>query len=278
MINQLGHVVLGKCDECAIHHRSMCGISGSELQKEISSISRIRRVRAGETILAESAPSNIVGNVVSGALRLVKTLSDGRQQIVGLLLPSDMFGRVFASCSRFAVEAATDAVLCCFDRSAFEAILARHCELEHHMLLAALDELDAARDCMLLLGCQTVLERIATFVLSIYRRSAYKGCAREPGQTSPVIAIPISRRDLATYLGTTVETISRSIHLMARMGVIRILDPRHLQILNSHRLVQMSGREELGRSDQISPTDIMGRLGWGGGIQRDYEADTNAAI
>jgi Cyclic nucleotide-binding domain len=100
-------------------------ISGSELQKEIGSISRIRHVRAGETILAESAPSNIVGNVVSGALRLVKTLSDGRQQIVGLLLPSDMFGRVFASSSRFAVEAATDAVLCCFDRSAFEVILAR---------------------------------------------------------------------------------------------------------------------------------------------------------
>lgn len=146
------------------------------------------------------------------------------------------------------------------------------------MLLAPLDELDAARDCMLLLGCQTVLERIATFLLSVYRRSAYQGCAREPSQTGPVIAISISRRDLATYLGTTVETISRSIHLMARMGIIRILDPRRLQILNSRRLVQMSGREELGGSDQISPTDIMGRLGWGSGTPRDNEARTNAGI
>ena len=233
-----------KCDLCAIHHRSICGVVDAQLQEELGRISHMRTFSMGETVLAESEQAGIVGNVVSGALRMVKTMADGRQQIVGLLLPSDMFGRVFSTDSLFAVEAATDVILCCFNRPAFESLLTKNRDLEHNMLLSVLDELDAARDWMLLLGCQSILERVATFLIILHRRVDNQGCGRQTDQAKPFVAVPISRRDVATYLVTTVETISRTVQLLARKGVIRILDPQHFEVLRRDRLVAMSGRLE----------------------------------
>ncbi|MDP3898110.1 MAG: helix-turn-helix domain-containing protein [Mesorhizobium sp.] len=243
-----------KCDLCAIHHRSICGIADTPLQAELSRISHIRTFSAGETVLAESESAGIVGNVVSGVLRMVKTMADGRQQIVGLLLPSDMFGRVFADDSRFAVEAATDVTLCCFERAAFEHLLRHNRDLEHNILLSVLDELDAARDWMVLLGCQTVLERVATFMIILHRRVDNQGCSRVTDRGPPCVALPISRRDMATYLGTTVETISRTIQSMVRKGVIRIVDPRTFEIVKLDALIAMSGREEF-RDYDSDPRD-----------------------
>lgn len=246
-----------KCDLCVIHHRSICGVVDARLQEEIGRISHTRTFSAGETVLAESEQAGIVGNVVSGVLRMVKTMADGRQQIVGLLLPSDMFGRVFSTDSPFAIEAATDVTLCCFDRPAFERLLMKNRDLEHNMLLSVLDELDAARDWMLLLGCQSVLERVATFLIILHRRVDNQGCGRRADQAKPCLAVPIGRRDMATYLGTTVETISRTIRLMARKGVIRIIDPQHFEVLRRDRLVTMSGRQEFATG--YSDTDVLSR-------------------
>ncbi|MCR4264612.1 Crp/Fnr family transcriptional regulator [Nitratireductor sp. ZSWI3] len=221
-------------------------------------LSHIRTFKAGATILAEGEDMPIVGNVVSGVLRVQKTISDGRQQIVGLLLPPDMFGRVFAPLSPFAIEAATDVTLCCFPRPAFEKLLTAHRELEHRMLLTVLEELDAAREWMLMLGCQTVAERVASFLLILHRR--FKDSCREAdiGWARMYVEIPISRRDMAAYLGTTVETISRTIQTMARKNVIRMLDTRHFEIVDEKRMVKMSGREELAISADPLPSAMYG--------------------
>lgn len=235
--------VPSKCDLCTIHNRSICNVMDGKMQEELGRISHLRKISAGETVLAESESAAIVGNVVSGVLRMVKTMADGRQQIVGLLLPSDMFGRVFSANSNFAIEAATDATLCCFDRPSFERLVRLNPVLEHNMLLSILDELDAARDWMLLLGCQTVSEKVATFLIILQRRIENQGC-RHHTDPKPLVTVPISRRDMATYLGTTVETISRTIQLMSRKGIIRILDSQHFELLRRDRLIEISGRQE----------------------------------
>jgi CRP/FNR family transcriptional regulator, anaerobic regulatory protein len=234
-----------RCSNCAVRHTSVCGLADDESQKELNRISHVRTYTAGETIIAEDEKSFMVGNVVSGVLRMSKTMLDGRQQIVGLLFPSEMFGRVFSDRSSFAVEAATDVTLCCFERNAFERLLAKKPVLEHQMLLMTLDELDAARDWMLLLGAQTVLERLVSFMLILIRRSQRQ---KSPGASDGeafTLTIPISRKDLATYIGTTVETISRKVQHLSRKRTIRIIDPRHFEILNYGQLVRMSGREDI---------------------------------
>ncbi len=238
-----------KCDLCPIQHRSVCAAAGGRIRPELNRISHRRTFSAGETIVGEAEEAGIVGNVVRGVLRMVRTMADGRQQIVGLLFPSDMFGRVFASHSRYAIEAATDVELCCFDRGAFEALLVANPDVEHEVLLSTLDELDAARDWMVLLGCQTVLERVAAFLIIVRRRMMKM--ASDEWMPGPHVSVPIGRRDMATYLGTTVESISRTIRAMARRGVIRIIDAQNFEVVQWNRLVALSGREEFDFDDGI---------------------------
>jgi CRP/FNR family transcriptional regulator len=214
------------------------------LQAELKRFSHIRHFKAGETVIGEDERARILGSVVTGVLKLVKTMADGRQQIVGLLLPSDQFGRAFADSSHFAVEAATDVTLCCFDRPAFESLLRRNPEIKHSMLLSVLNELDAARDWLVLLGCQTVFERVATMLIILDIRTRTIAGARTPGKDLEYITVPISRRDMATYLGTTAESISRAVQNLSRSGIIRILDPQHFVIRDRSRLIKASGRDE----------------------------------
>lgn len=227
------------CARCASLNCAICANLGPGAKLELSRIARVRTYRAGETILAESEEMGFVGNVVTGVVRLQKTLHDGRQQIVGLMLPSDIFGRVFAQTSHVAIEAATDATVCCYSRSSFERLFTRFPELEHRMLAAVSRELDAAQDWMLILATQSVPERLATFLLILRNKSLAHSTAVSP----TCVEIPVCRRDLAAYLGTTVESISRAVQQMARVGIIRIGDPQHFEIIDMPRLVALSNHE-----------------------------------
>jgi CRP/FNR family transcriptional regulator len=237
--------------ECAIHQRMLCGNSDPELREELRRVSRLRHFRKGETVLPDGEPPRMVGNVVSGVLRMQKTLPDGRQHIVGLLVPTDMFGRVFSGPSRFAIEAATDVTLCCFERRELEDMLRRHPVLEHGLMISVLDELDAAREWILLLGGHTVRERVATFLLIFARRWPNLGCGQQPVAEPRRVQIPISRRDMAQYLGARVETLSRAIHSLGADGLIEAEDSAHFRILDLPGLVAASGNTEF--LDYIAP-------------------------
>ncbi len=245
---------------CTANGRSVCAVADPALREKIGRMCRVRKFKAGDTIISEGKERSIVGVVSSGVLKMAKSMADGRQQIVGLLLPSDMFGRVFPSDGGVLVEAASEAVVCTFDRAAFEALLLANPQMEHKLLLSVLDELDAARDWMLLLGCQTVRERVATFLLVLARR----GAERSVPNTACIAArvrVPVSRKDMAAYLGTTPESISRAIHKFARDGLIRIIDPLCFEIVQRHGLVRASGREELHAVDEdrlVQRMNVMG--------------------
>jgi CRP/FNR family transcriptional regulator len=225
---------------CMGDGNSVWAVSDGELLARIARTCKLRNFSAGETIVEEGKETTIVGAVVTGVLKMVKSMTDGREQIVGLLTPSDMFGRVYAPQGGISIEAATDATLCTFERRAFEDLMREYPELERKVLVSVLDELDAARDWMLLLGCQTVQERIASFLLMLARRS--KG--HLAGLPVYRVQVPVGRKDMAAFLGTTTETISRTIQGMAKGGVIRIVNPLCFEIVSHEELVAMSGREE----------------------------------
>ena len=210
------------------------------LAQDLSRLGRIHRYEAGRIVLDDLAGNNCIGIVVSGILKMHVSRPDGRQQIVGLLLPSDIFGRLFARISPVAVEAATDVALCCFDRTAFEALLTAFPALEHRMLLSLSHELDAAQNWILLLSRQTVTEKVASFLLMLGSRSGIG--SRGSLVNGQVIEVAITRRDMAACLGTTVESISRLVQQMARDGILRVLDAHHFEILSSQRLQRLSDR------------------------------------
>lgn len=220
---------------CAEYNCSICSKLDSDVSKELSRIARTRRYRPSETIVAEGEEIDFVGHVVEGVLRLQKTLHDGRQQIVGFLLPPDMFGRVFVKRSSVAIEASVDTTVCCFNRTAYEQLINRFPILEHRVLLSMTKELDAAQHWMLLLATQLVSERIATFLLILAKRAEW---GASPSYSE--IAVPVGRRDMAAYLGTTVESISRKIQEMARAKIISVIDAHHFKIINQRALVALS--------------------------------------
>jgi len=180
-------------------------------------------------------------SLVAGVLRLVKTLPDGRQQIVDLVYPGEFFGRAAGGLSDCAVEAATAAELCVIDRRAFENVMPQYPELEHRLLAIAFDELAIARARSLILGCLTTRERIASFLMIALRRRERVLAGVAETAHKRIAVLQITRRDMARYLSTSVETISRTFHLFARDGVIRLVDHEHFEILDCDALLRLSG-------------------------------------
>ena len=237
--------VAQKCQNCLIHKTGICNFVDGATHLELKRYSHFRSYAEGETVFSEGVETGIVGHVVSGTLKLVSALADGRQHIVGLIQAGEMFGRVFDGNSPFAIEAATDATLCCFEQRVFDTIVVRNPKLEQELLLVTLDELDAARDWIMLLGCQHVIERVATFLLLVLRHQNQIANAHTKQPAPPIVTFPINRRDIAAYLGTTTETISRSLHTLAQQGMIRIVDHQSFEITQVKALTELAGREDI---------------------------------
>ena len=151
------------CTACPIRHRAVCARCDAAELDQLAAIKTYRNFSAGAQIMQRGAPLEFVASVVTGVVSLSKTLEDGRIQTVGLLLASDFIGRPERVAIDFDVTATTDVVLCCFQRANFKAMLDCTPHLSHRLLEMTLDELDAARDWMLLLGRKTARERLASF-------------------------------------------------------------------------------------------------------------------
>lgn len=231
---------LEKCNRCLVGHPAICSTVGSEALEELNKIASIRDYPAGSVIIPAGDPAGIVGNVLSGIVKLTKIMPDGRMQVVGLLFPSDFIGRAFSEAWPFSAEAATDVGICAFDRVDFDRLLLATPELEHQLLVATLDELDAARDWMLLLGCKSAEEKVASFLMFVAKRgSPLNPIFNTEGESE--FELPISRADMAAYLGTTVETISRQITRLKTRNIIRLTDAHHFVVPDIDRLAAAAG-------------------------------------
>lgn len=194
-----------------------------------------RRFEAGDTVLWRGEELEYVASVVEGVAALSKTMEDGRTQMVGLLLPSDFIGRPGRREIEFDVTATTDLTLCCFKRAPFEALVEETPHVAQRLMELALDELDAARDWMLLLGRKTAREKIATFIEMLVRRAHFDGTQGIRQD------LPMTRDQIANYLGLTLETVSRQLNALKKEGVLAFPDRRHFEVLDLAALQDATG-------------------------------------
>jgi CRP/FNR family transcriptional regulator len=230
----------------------------SETRCELERLGRVRRYRTGQSVIEESTAPDIVGTVRSGILRMQKTLSDGRQHVVGLLVEGDMFGRVFDDGIEFSIEAATDAEICAFPRAPFEALLLRSPDLDRAVLLNVLNELDRARDWMIILSNQKIASRLAGFLILMCSRFAAVDHLVEPREDGIEVKIPISRTDLAHLLGTRPESLSRAFHALADEAVIVLLEPDRVLLRDLRALAERAGEDEVAAMPQLR--DLIGAM------------------
>ena len=219
-----------RCERCAIRHKAVCGALSDEELANISNIARQRFINAGQTIFSDEDHTEFFANIVAGTVKLSKTLADGRQQIVGLQFSPDFLGRAYGKENPFFAEAATDVELCCFPRDRFERLLKDYPSLEHRLFEHALGELDAAREWMLLLGRKSAEEKVASFLLMIAKRVPNIGCKHSDELNFVQFELPLTRADIADYLGLTIETVSRQFTRLRTQGVIEIANKREISV------------------------------------------------
>lgn len=228
------------CDDCPIRYNAVCSKCEPDELKELEEIKYYRSYAAGQPIFFEGDPLEFVGSVVAGVTSLTRTLPDGRVQMVGLLLPGDFMGRPHRDTIECDVVAETDVMLCCFRRKPFEQLIENTPHVGQRLLEMTLDELDAAREWMLVLGRKTAREKIASLLYMIAVRMA----ALKPGEAAQaVFTLPITRETMANYLGLTIETVSRQMSALKKDGLIAFDERRDIRVPDLDALKAETGED-----------------------------------
>ncbi|KEO55952.1 transcriptional regulator [Thioclava pacifica DSM 10166] len=217
----------------------MCARCDSDELVELEKIKYYRSFEAGQTVIWAGDQMDFVASVVSGIATLTQTLEDGRTQMVGLLLPSDFVGRPGRSRAAYNVTATTDILMCCFRKKPFEEMMDRTPHIAQRLLQMTLDELDAAREWMLLLGRKTAREKIASLLSIVARRDA--SIKMSTAAARMTFDLPLTREAMADYLGLTLETVSRQMSALKRDGVIELQGKRHVTVPDMDRLLLEAG-------------------------------------
>ena len=226
-----------------MRHQAVCGVLSDAELVRLNQISRRRTIKAGQTIMSDEGTAEFFANVIAGVIKLTKTLADGRQQIVGLLFAPDFLGRAFSTNNPYFAEAASDVDLCCFPHDGFQRVLRDFPGIEHRLFEQTLDDLDSAREWMVLLGRKTATEKVASLLLLLAHRSALAVCSHAAAPAVPRFELPLTRADIADYLGLTIETVSRQITRLKTAGTIRLLDNRLFVVPDIAALVKAAGQE-----------------------------------
>ena len=196
---------------------------------------------AGESLIWEGEDSVLVANVIEGVLKLSTGTEDGREQIVGVVYPSDFIGRPFGSTSGHGVTALTEAKVCVFSRRDFDAFAREHPALEHKLLQRTLGELDRTRRWMLLLGRKSAGERVASFIVEMSERLVEQGCQGSHEEPLARFTLPFSRQQVADVLGLTIETVSRQFTRLKSAGLIDLPSRREVAIRHREGLMAEAG-------------------------------------
>jgi CRP/FNR family nitrogen fixation transcriptional regulator len=177
--------------------------------------------KKGTEIYGEKEPAEYVYQVKNGAVRSYKMLSDGRRQIGAFHLMGDIFGLVDGGAHRFTTEAIVETTLRLIKRQSLETVAQTDAVVTRNLLSMTTRNLKHAENHMLLLGRKDSVERVAAFLVEMDERLTASG----------VMALPMSRRDIADYLGLTLETVSRALSRLRRAGLLEFVGNTQREVI-----------------------------------------------
>ena len=181
-------------------------------------------------IYGEDEPADYLYKVVSGTVRTYKVLTDGRRQIGAFYLPGDIFGLESGDDHTFSAEAVTDAKVLVIKRSALVALAARDNDVAHQLWALTSRELRCVQDHIMLL-IKTAQERVVGFLLEMSKRMP----------SNDQVELPMSRQDIADYLGLTIETVSRTLTQLENSAAIALPSSRCVVLRNRAALGRLNG-------------------------------------
>ena len=231
------------CKVCEVRACGMCSELSSDNVNELRKITRTKEYKAGDVIFCDEEPTENYATIKNGIVKLSKILPDGRQQTIGLGFPPDFIGRAFKDKNAAFASALTDVTVCTFPKNLFDDYLKEMPSLEHKLFELTLNELDSARDWMLMLGRMTALEKVATLLLSFSERM--HEARKLHGEASDInkFELLLTRAEISDFLGLTIETVSRQFSILKQKGLISIKNQRFIDVLDREALNELAGHE-----------------------------------
>lgn len=226
------------CRNCNVRHSGICGVLDNPQLHALARHTRSSHHEVGSELFGDETDITSYANVVSGVIKLMKVLEDGRQQVVGLKFANDFIGRVHATSNALSAEAASAVELCQVPRAVLETMLENNRPLEQRLMKETLRELDEAREWMVTLGRKSAAERVASFLylIALHVQPSLGHTAAEVEYD-----LPLTRSDMADFLGLSIETVSRQLTELRRIEVVVIRNKRHVTIPDTERLRLRAG-------------------------------------
>jgi CRP/FNR family transcriptional regulator len=209
-----------------------------DTSRRIERLGTTRIYARGRTLFNEGDDAANVYEIVRGMVRLYRVLPDGRRQIMGFLSDGDLVGVAVAGRYVYSAETITAVSARFYARAKFDRMVDEVPGFARRLLMLASDELRAAQEQMLLLGRKSASEKVATFLLALAARQADDRSACDE------VVLPMTRTDIADYLGLTIETVSRALRRLKCEGVIALLSTSRVEILDAGRLEEIAAGEQ----------------------------------
>jgi len=207
-----------------------------EQRSTLASLGTISHFDRNSTIFSEGDDADYSYKVISGAVRLSKMMSDGRRQIAEFALPGDFIGINWLEEHAMTAEALNDVTVVSYTRGRLERLGDENREIRAELFANLRHDLWAAQNHLVILGRQSALERVANFLVQLLDRNR--------GQDKSHLEIPMTRQDIADYLGLTIETVCRMLTKLKASGVIGIPDRHTITVRNANALRRAAQPEE----------------------------------
>ncbi len=173
-------------------------------------------------------------NITEGNVKIYQLLNDGRIQIIGFLYPGDFFGSYRNGKYNYSADAIGNVRVCVFDQEKLDKYIEKNMSLAKELLHLTSHELTLAQDRISVLGKFGATERLGKFIFNISEQRKRIGWKNNP------ISLPMTRQDIADYLGLTIETVSREFSKLKISNVIKILNSKQIFITDFEKLSSIS--------------------------------------
>lgn len=222
-----------RCLECEARPLGICaGLDAPELSA-LEKLGPETHFARKDTLFSEDDRARHVFNLTQGVARLYKLLPDGRRQIVGFGLPGDFLGATCSDRYGLSADAVTPMMACRFSRESFQRFVDARPGILRRMNAFEVRELDLARNHMLLLASHSAEQKIAMFLIGWRDRLV------RFGEVPEILPLPMRRRDIADFLGMTIETVSRTLRRLERKKIIANV-PRGVRLLSPVRIEDLA--------------------------------------
>ncbi|MGX7894733.1 Crp/Fnr family transcriptional regulator [Tsuneonella sp. HG222] len=219
------------CAECPVRDRAACSVLDDAGREALARSGRTRTFRRGETVFAAGEPSTNCATLVSGALKISATDEDGSERILALVHPAGFVGELFAPFAAHDITALTDSKVCLFAQADLDRAVQDHPALARALLRRTQEDLHESRRMLELTSRRSAEERVGNLLLALARAASDSPC--HPAGT---FELPLTRGEMASLLGLTIETVSRMLSALEADGAIRKRGARGIELLDPARL------------------------------------------